>query len=116
MGTQSASRFGWGKRIPLPGRVLPPGKKSANPDINSILQIIPDNLLLISAQPSVNANIINLHLRETGGLAASLVIKDSSGRNFKLQETNVIGEAIGQENTNINFKPREVKFIKIQLD
>lgn len=116
MGTQSASRFGWGKRIPMPGRVLPPGKQSENPDINSILQIIPDNLLLISAQPSVNANIINLHLREIGGMAASLVIKDSSGKNFKIQETNVIGEAVGEENTQINFKPLEVKFIRIQLD
>ncbi len=115
-GTQSSSRFGWGKRIPMPGRVLPAGKRTEFPDINSLLQIHPDNLLLISAQPEKNSGSIILHLREIGGTKASLSIEDRLGVSLTIQETNVVGENISPEDTEIKFEPWEVKFIRIRIE
>jgi len=114
-GTQSASRFGWGKRIPMPGRVLPPGEGSDMADINSLLDINPENLLLINARPDKDPGSIILHLRETAGRTASLTMTGKVGKKIDLQEVNVIGDPIGRGQKMIEFKPWEVKFIRINM-
>ncbi len=116
MGTNSATRFGWGKRIPMLGRVLPAGNKSNSETNKSLLSINSDNLLLVSAQPLKNdPNGVLLHIRETGGQEAQLDILSNSGIKFTMSETNVLGETINQDLEHITFKAWEVKFIYLHI-
>ncbi len=111
-GTGSATRFGWGKRIPMPGRVLPAGKKTNSQDIISLININQENILLVSAQPyNKDQNSILLHLRETSGKKTKLDILNSKGDSFTIRESDVLGNPLLQQNGQIIFKPWEVKFI-----
>lgn len=106
------TRFGWGKRIPMPGRVLPPGNSNNKDDLKSVLEILPENLVMVSAQPVRNApGSVILHLREIAGEKSGLII--NSQVDLQIREVNVIGEEIGSNSANIEFEPWEVKFIRI---
>jgi hypothetical protein len=124
-GNLAATRFGWGVRVPIPARVIPPGKPSGRAATASLLQIEPDNLLLINARPMETDRAIILQLREVGGKVVKredLRIKikegaeeDNKTKDFKMriEEVDVNGEAVWKAGNPVMFKPLESKFIKV---
>lgn len=62
-----AVQYGWESRVPLLSRVIPPGRKRKGLQKKSFLQIDPENILLVSAQPIAESPWIRLHVREING-------------------------------------------------
>ena len=110
-----ATKFAWGNRIPLPTRVLQPGKpESQKKKTASVMEILPDNLLLVNMRPVDGENAVMLQMREIGGKQAIFDAKSSiitGAMRFGVCDAN--GSLIGQTGQ-IVFKPWENKFIKIK--
>ena len=109
-----ATRFGWGSRIPLASRVLPPGKSDeSNSKSLSTLTVDAPNLLLVEAKPAVGGEGIILQFREVEGKPVTLE-QGNVGfvNNFhKADEVNVLEEVINGDITSLTFRPYEVKFL-----
>jgi alpha-mannosidase len=109
-----ATRFAWGNRIPLPVRVLQPGKTTTQKRITgSLFEIIPDNLLLVNMRPVEGENAVMLQMREIGGKQAVFDAQSSvipGALRFEICDAN--GNPVGKTGQ-ISFKPWENKFIKI---
>ncbi|MEW6237418.1 MAG: hypothetical protein AB1656_18705, partial [Candidatus Omnitrophota bacterium] len=111
----AASRFGWGARVPLASRVLP---SSPSPNQNkalafSALNLDVPNLLLVDAHPARYGKGIVLQLRELEGEKAALDFKDSRASIRRIDEVNVLEEPVKRRINKTEFRPNEVKFIKI---
>lgn len=107
-----ATKFGWGNRVPLVGRVLPKaidGSKGST--FGSVLDLGAENILLVNMQPIEGENSVLVHIRETDGVATPLNVKSDFHKTLTLKECNVIGEEIGSTPTEL--KPLESKFIKV---
>ena len=76
-----ATRFGWGYRIPLLARVLPPGQSNGQEPEASFLSIEPDNLLLINAKPVPSDHSVILQVREVAGRGAEIKAKGERRKN-----------------------------------
>ncbi|MCX8109572.1 MAG: hypothetical protein N3G20_12305, partial [Verrucomicrobiae bacterium] len=114
-----ATRFGWGSRVPLLGRVLPPGKTNANnlPDVFSVARLDLTNLLVIEARPArTNPGVIVL-VRELDGKKCVL-----RPENVHVQvplrcvdEVDALETLIRENLDLIEFEPYESKFLKLSL-
>ena len=113
-----AARVGWGSRIPLLGRVFPPGKAKETPAERSLLDISADNILLVSSRPDTDGNGIILHLRETEGEFAEFRIASpiDPGKILGVVEVNVLGEVIASPTQKIRMNPLESRFFRLEFD
>ncbi|MCD6332918.1 MAG: glycosyl hydrolase family 38 [Bacteroidales bacterium] len=123
-GNLFATHFGWGNRIPLLARVLPPGSSPEAPLQQSLLRILPENFLLVNAKPVENQNAILMQIREIAGEATefSVEIQREKTKSQKpktpkknIIETDVTGRPIDQPGKKLFFKPLETKFILLNL-
>jgi len=111
----AATRFGWGARVPLVARVLPPGAATDAAPVRSALELHAPNLLLVSARPSRDAGGVVLHLRELAGRQTTL---DLAGKSLPaniraVEEVNVIENIVASPTRSPVFSPHGVKFIKL---
>lgn len=115
----AATKFAWGVRNPLPTRTFPEGKDEFSQPMVKTLELVGDpNAMLINSRPAFSRDgSILLHFREVDGQPASLQLSSQiANRPIKsLKEVNIIGEEIRALDTNISFKPNEVKFIEVQF-
>jgi alpha-mannosidase len=114
----AASRFGWGSRVPLAARVLPPGKAGGGKLSDSLLKCDAGNLLLIESRPAARGKGVVLHWREVDGKKATL---DLAGQPFaarikRADEVNVVEETLKAGISSLSFEPYEVKFVKLVSD
>lgn len=110
-----ATRFSWQNRIPFLTRVLPASTDTdilhpANP--TSILNIEPENLLLVNMKPADDGNTVLLQLREIEGKPAKFKISSDKISIDRIAACDVTGKELSDSQT-INFKAWESKFIKI---
>lgn len=110
---KEATKFGWGSRVPFLARVIPasPIEKRATTTL-SLLSKMPDNVLLINAQPMENENAILLHLREIDGKDSSFFQDSISDKITKWFVANVLGEEL-KEVSKIEINALESKFYKL---
>jgi hypothetical protein len=124
--TATATRFGWGSRVPLVTRVLPPAKgKAAAPDVSQagkstvipVMAFPAPNLLVVEYRPAADLKGIILHLREVAGQPATLATKDivSAARISRLDEVNVLEQPLKTKLDTVTFQPWEAKFLKLSL-
>ena len=108
----SATRFGWGSRVPMLCRALPPAGDGATAEPLSAppLQIEGENLLLVGMQPAPEPNAVLLHLRETAGKKVPLRITSPLHPDLTIEKCNVLGEPVGPIGT---IEPRQSVFIRV---
>jgi len=111
-----AARFGWSAGIPLQSRVLPEGEKRNIPLTRSFLEYIPQNLLLIEAEPVRSGGSIVLHFRECAGLHTELFPQYwmKKGEITSVYAVNVLNQPITGEQASITVKPYGT--VRILLD
>ena len=129
-----ATRFGWGERVPFISRVFPARNDTISLKSERVLYDYAvrsftgpamDQLLLISARPSSDKKGIILQLREIKGNQTQLPLElpvyssqtslKSVVRYKSAFEVNVLEEKIREITGIIEFKPYEVKFIKLEF-
>jgi len=110
-----ATRFGWGNRIPLLARVLPPGQPNGNPHEASFLTIEPGNLLLINAKPDAGSRSVILQVREVAGRRAEIKVEGERRKEKVISEVDVIGRPVGNGAGPIVCNPYESKFIQVKI-
>jgi hypothetical protein len=113
-----ATRFGWGSRVPLVARVLPPGKQSptALPPSMSALTLQGPSLLLVESRPAADGGGIRLHLREVGGKTVTLteaeVISPSPIQGA--DEINVVERPLQEGIESLTLHPFETRLVRLQ--
>jgi hypothetical protein len=112
--TAYPTRFAWESRVPMSARVLQAGddkpKTPAPPA--SILQIMPQNLLLITMKPVEGENAVMLQLREIEGRPAKLTAVSKHIKIRKITVCDALGDPL-PGNPAADFKPWENRFVKI---
>jgi hypothetical protein len=115
----AATRFGWGSRVPLVTRVLPPVKTGAarEPQALSALRLGPANLLVVEARPTSDGHHVFLHLRELDGQASTLGTGDLATRVslHGIDEVNILEETSKSNIAALTFKPYEVKWARLKI-
>jgi len=109
----TATRFGWGERVPLLGRILPPGTAKKDQNDKSVLSLGADNVQLINARALEGESALILHLREINGKEADLNITSALHDKLKLEEVDVLGTALDKQSNKLTIKPLETKFVKV---
>ena len=113
-GVDHATQTGWGLRVPVLARVLPPGKPRGFERSWSLWSNQPENLLLVNARPIQKALEVILQIREISGREARFEGPFSAGGTlWRIAECDVNGKRLESENNSIIFKPMETKFISI---
>lgn len=108
---QSATRFGWGNRVPFLSRILPGGGTGGGNKEGSLISGWPENVLLVSVKPSEDGRSCILHVRETEGKEADLSsLRGANHVVFQQQTVNVLGEPI--PGSTLKMNPFESRFIK----
>ncbi|MBT4398440.1 MAG: glycosyl hydrolase family 38, partial [Bacteroidetes bacterium] len=114
---EKANHFGWERRIPLLGRTLPSGTaqqaKKAWPTQNTLIQGIPENVLVVSARILEADKEMLLHLRELGNKSSQISIYLPECNNLQIQETDALGMPLIKGNSG-QISPLETKFIKLK--
>ncbi|MDD4869892.1 MAG: glycoside hydrolase family 38 C-terminal domain-containing protein [Kiritimatiellae bacterium] len=114
-----ATRFGWGSRVPLVARVIPPARNNPvrEQQTFSAINVELPNILLVESRPMANGEGIFLHLREIEGKSASINLKNmvAAVPLRKMDELNVVEQPLHKGLKSIEFKPYEVKFIRVSL-
>ncbi|MBI2422645.1 MAG: hypothetical protein HYV27_07430 [Candidatus Hydrogenedentes bacterium] len=112
-----ATRFGWGSRIAMIPRVLPPGTQATPESMLSTLDLGVPNLVLVDARPAFYGEGIVLHLRELEGKATELDTKGlrSTAAFAAIEETNLLEEVVAPHAVTVSFAPYESKFLKLTL-
>jgi alpha-mannosidase len=124
--TATATRFGWGSRVPLVTRVLPAakGKAAAKAALNAtgstvipVMAFPAPNLLVVEYRPAADLKGIVLHLREVAGQPTALATKDivSAAKISRLDEVNVLEQPLKTGLATVTFQPWETKFLKLNL-
>ncbi len=117
MSRTAATRFGWGSRVPLLARVLPPVRTGATtePQSLSTLSIDLPDVLVVEARPMRDGDGVLLHLRETGGKTVTLTQDDLTtyGQLEGADEVNVLGQVINGGIESLTLHPYEVKFVSL---
>jgi alpha-mannosidase len=117
-GNAAATRFGWGSRLPLTTRVLPPIKsgKSSEPPALSLVSIDVPGVVVVDTQPAVGGGVV-LHVREVAGETTTL-----DRGNIKTwadieaaAEVNALGESIQDGIESLVLKPYDVRFVRLQF-
>lgn len=111
-----AARLGWSTRIPLLGRLTPGGGAARALDQRSVLPIDSPGLILVAARAPVRGHGVVLHLREVDGNATRLAIAGwrLDGRPVKVREISVLEDDLGAVNGDVEFGPRQTKFLKVE--
>ncbi len=112
----AATRFGWGHRVPLIGRVKPPGDQPERPSSGTFLKMDDPGLLLIGTRLPGQAQGIILHIREVAGEQAKLdpLHLLPGKKDIRCREVNVIGETIGPVTGEVVVEAYENRFFKLQ--
>ena len=113
-----AARFGWGVRVPLASRVLPPGEANASlPSSYSALELDVPNLVLIDARPAYHDESVIMQFREVNGKKAQIDWRSEALRSrvTKVDEVDVIEQTVRKNIKELVFEPYEVKFVKVKL-
>lgn len=114
-----ATRFGWGSRIPLATRVLPPGNAGAAGALKklSAITLAPPNLLIVESRPTRTGDGIFLHLRELEGKPVTITEPDliTNSELRSADEVNVLEEVVNEGIESLAFKPYEVKFLRLRF-
>ncbi len=111
-GNVSANRFGWGTRVPLVARAMPPRRRrdpTERPFLRSVLAVENPNLLFVEAHPSRYGPGVIASLREIAGRETAW----DPGDGLTAVQVNVLEDAMGKPFKTLNFKPYETKFIRL---
>lgn len=108
-----ATRFGWGARVPFHTRVLPPGKPGREIPRGSLLQGLPENVLLANARPEEGRTSIVLQVRELDGKTTPLALRGPGGKAFRLERVDVLGMKMAGEAV---LKPYENAFFRLSWE
>jgi hypothetical protein len=115
----AATRFGWGSRVPLVPRVLPPQKLSvrSTPSRRSLVNLPASNVLVVEARPSIHGDGLFLQLREVEGQAATFPVSNLIPTKHapRVDEVNVLEESIRKNLRFLSLSPYEVKCIQVRL-
>lgn len=110
-----ATQFGWGCRIPYLTRIIPGSGSGDNNWEGSFIKGWPSNVILITAEPTLDGKSIFVHLRETDGKQADLKLTDGSGgKLLPLTEVDVTGNQVSNGSQGVG--PLESKFFRIEID
>jgi hypothetical protein len=112
---KNATRTGWANRIPFLARVIPAGNKKNPLTSGSMLDFSSENLLLVNAKP-VDSTTLLIQMREINGTRTDLRIYRPDGEKYLIQPSDVTGEPVATPVPELNFKPFESKFLKIDLN
>jgi len=114
-GNAPATRFGWGSRVPLVSRVLPPGKVGSSKTSLSLLQCDAPNLLLVESRPAWDGKGLILHWREVEGKNAALGLSHQpfASKVRRVDEVNAIEQTLKENVSSLSFGPYEVKFLRL---
>ena len=112
----AATRFGWGRRIPLLGRVLAGGGEARSPERRSVLAMDGDHVILVAARPVDGGGGLVLHLREVEGREALIETAGwrLAGRSPRVGRVNAIGEGWEQVRGPVRLGPFESAFILLE--
>jgi hypothetical protein len=111
---QAADRFGREINVPMLSRVIPGGGSGGGVTEKSIITGWPENIVLVSAMPSENGEFIQLHVRETAGKPANLILQNGlTGKALKITETDVLSNEV--EGGSTQLQPLESKFFRVEL-
>ncbi len=117
--SSSATRFGWGSRVPFATRVLPAGKLQADslPTVFSSARVEAPNLLVVEVRPARHGSGVIALLRETEGkqlvLRGDAVFLNAPVR--RVDEVNAIEETIKEDVDAVELRPFEAKFVRLNL-
>ena len=110
-----ATHFGWGCRVPFLTRIIPGSGTGVNKGEGSFITGWPSNVILITAEPTVDGKSLVIHLRETDGKSSELKLTSGiTGKSLVIKEVDVIGNDI--KNGSLEIKPLESKFYRIDLN
>lgn len=113
-----STNFGWSERVPFLTRVVMPNEDSFGSALNgTVINLFNDNILLVSAYPSMDEKGVILHLRETNGGHNHLDIDKilSTTNAVSAEEVNVLEEKLKDLNGDVHINHYETKFIKLNL-
>lgn len=114
----TAARFGWGSRVPLATRVLPPLKsgRTTEPPARSLISIDVPGVVVVDAQPAGRREVV-LHLREVAGKATTLDVDNViAWTEFeRAAEVNALGHLVEDEIESMDLKPYDVRFVRLQV-
>jgi hypothetical protein len=115
--TTSATRFGWGARVPLAARVFPPapGRTNALAWAYSPLSVQVTNLLMVEARPAPDGEGILAQVREIEGQQTSVRLQDLEVqvRLQKADEVDVLGRPVRENIDGLEFEAWETKFVRL---
>jgi hypothetical protein len=117
-GDVAATRFGWGSRLPLATRVLPPiksGKSSAHPAL-SMLSIDAPGVVVVDTQPAGTGAVV-VQVREVAGQPATLGASNVRAWTEieAAAEVNALGQVIEDGIESLDLKPHDVRFVRLRL-
>lgn len=119
-GRGTATRFGWGSRVPLVTRVFPPQPGATTPDHTtaSALGLEPANVLVVEARPAREGRAVVLHLREMEGRAVTLGETNvrTARRLCRVDEVNVLEDVLQADIRSLTLQPYEVKFVRLEFE
>ncbi len=117
-GNAAATRFGWGSRVPLATRVLPPLKtgKSSEPLVCSLVSIDVPGVVVVDTK-AVAPGEVTLHLREVAGQTTTLDVGTViTWANLEgASEVNAIGATIQDNIESVELKPYDVRFVRLRF-
>jgi alpha-mannosidase len=115
----AATRFGWGSRVPLVTRVLPPVKAGRTHYLEqlSALSINAPGVVVVEARPGREPRSVFLHLREVEGQRVSLRGEDLHTQRpiAGADEVNVLEETILAQIGSLTLQPYEAKFVRLRF-
>ncbi len=111
---KAAVEFGWGRRTPFLGRILPGGGNGDEIKAKSLLSGWPEGLLLVSAMPAEEGRAAVFHVREVAGEAIPELVlyRNSDGKPLIWESVDVTGNTI--PGTTKGLKAFESRFIKVR--
>ena len=107
------TRFGWGSRVPLLGRVLAGGGGADGLVRRRVLEMDADDLILVASRPVEGGAGIVVHLREVEGVGARIAVDGwrFAGTPALVREVDVLGREIASVSGAVEFGAFETKFL-----
>ncbi len=110
-----ATQFGWGCRVPFLTRIIPGSGTGDGNWEGSFISGWPSNVILITAEPTIDGKSVFIHLRETENKNAELILTNViTGKPLTLYQVDVTGNPVVNGSQGIG--QLESKFFKIELD
>lgn len=110
---KSSVEFGWGRRTPFLGRILPGGGNGDEIKARSLVSGWPEGLLLVSAMPAEEGRAAIFHVREVAGenIPEVVLYRSADEKPLIWESVDVTGNALPAATKGL--KPFESRFIKI---